>query len=122
MPAPICRFAQERSERAFDVSYVSLKEFDEASGSLIPSAVSAAAPGESHAIGPVSPGENPIWRAYGTGDSSIIGVDQLPISEYAGNEIAQALVVPIGDFGVTVAFSAEADGFDQVDLELGKGG
>ena len=116
--ADIASFLVEFIGRAFEYSYVSVKQFDEERGELIPAAV-VSETGNGSALGPVAPGSNPIWQAYQRDESTVFDGDELPDTGSAVSEaVAEALVVPIGDFGVTVVFNTGSDGIDPVDVEL----
>ena len=114
----IAEFLVEFIGRAFEYSYVSVKQFDEDRGELTPAAV-ASETGDDSALGPVAPGTNPIWQAYQRGESAVFDGTELPDAENAiGEAVGEALVVPIGDFGVTVVFNTGRDGIEPVDVEL----
>ena len=114
----IAAFLAEFVDRAFAFGYVSVTQFDEDSGALTPAAV-ASELGDEFALGPVAPGPNPIWQAYQQGESAVFDGEYLPHVEKPVDELVQqALVVPIGDFGVIVAFDTERNEIDPVDVEL----
>ncbi|MFO7833519.1 MAG: PAS domain S-box protein, partial [Halohasta sp.] len=116
--ADIAAFLVEFVDRAFTFSYVSVTRFDADRGELIPAAV-ASDFGDESTLGAVAPGPNPVWQAYQQGEATVFDGEYLPQVERTVDEpIQQALVVPIGDFGVIVAFDTEADEIDPVDVEL----
>jgi len=118
-PHDISEFLVEFIERAFEFGYVSVKQYNTETGSLSPAAVSSWVSDDPHSFGPVEPGTHPIWQAYQKGKSAIFDDEHLPdIETPGGKPVDQALVVPIGAFGVIVALNAGAGGFDQVDVEL----
>lgn len=111
----IAEFLVEFVERAFGFGYVSVKRFDEGAGCLQPAARSSSVDAPV-APGPVDPGPNPIWEAYRNGESRI--VDGRKIEEDTDMAMNQALIVPIGDFGVTLACTTGERAFDDVDQDL----
>ena len=117
--ADIAAFLVEFIDRAFTFGYVSVKQFDEDSGELTPAAASSGATDNSTALGSVAPGPNPIWQAYQQGESTVFDGEYLPhVAGPADEPVQQALVVPIGDFGVVVAFDTDHSEIDSVDVEL----
>jgi PAS domain S-box-containing protein len=114
----IAQFLVEFIEKAFSFDYVSVKQFDEASGHLEPAAWSSEQDDASK-IGAVTPNETPIWGVFREGESRILeataAVDGDAIFE---DSLNQLLVVPIGDFGVIVAYTTGHDEFGAVDMEL----
>ncbi|WP_253736551.1 PAS domain S-box protein [Halohasta salina] len=114
----IAEFLVEFVDRAFAFDYVAVTQFDEDSGELTPAAV-AADLGDESALGGIAPGPNPIWQAYQRGEATVFDGEFLPPAERAVDEpVQQALVVPIGDFGVIVAFDTGHSEIDPVDVEL----
>ncbi|RXK46878.1 PAS domain-containing protein [Halorientalis pallida] len=111
----IATFLVEFVERAFGFGYVSVKRFDEETGRLQPAARSSSVDAPI-APGPVDPGENPIWEAYRNGESRIFDGGEIGDGTHAA--LNQALIVPIGDFGVTLACTTGERAFDDVDLDL----
>jgi PAS domain S-box-containing protein len=115
----IAAFLVEFIDRAFAFGYVSVKQFDEDSGELTPAAASSGATDSPTALGSVAPGPNPIWQAYQQGESTVFDGEYLPhVAGPADEPVQQALVVPIGDFGVVVAFDTDHSEIDSVDVEL----
>jgi len=115
----IAEFLVEFVDRAFDFGYISVNQFDEDSGELASAAASSEATDTPTALGSVAPGPNPIWQAYQQDEATVFDGQYLPhIAEPVDEPIQQALVVPIGDFGVVVAFDTERSEIDRVDVEL----
>ncbi len=111
----IAAFLVEFVERAFGFGYVSVKRFDEETGRLQPAARSTSID-TPIAPGPVDPGQTPVWEAYRNGESRIF--DGREIEDDTQAALNQALVVPIGDFGVTLVCTTGDRTFDDVDLDL----
>jgi PAS domain S-box-containing protein len=112
------KFLVEFVEKAFGFEYVSVKQFEEDTGTLDPVARSTGI-GETGAVGSVSPGSNPVWNAYRHGESQIVDGEQLTEDRSVLDvPVTQALVVPIGDFGVVLAYTTGDREFGHVDLEL----
>jgi PAS domain S-box-containing protein len=115
----ITEFLAEFTENAFGVEYVSVKQFDEETGTLTPAARSGPDATASKGIGVVQPGSNPIWETYRTGETRLYAsseVDELTQEGDGGD--GQVLVSPVGDFGVLVAMMPTDSGFDKVDTDL----
>ena len=116
--ADIAAFLVEFVGRAFAFGYVSVNRFDADRGDLTPAAVASDLGGE-FALGAVTPGPNPIWQAYQQGEAAVFDGEYLLDAEGpVGGEVQQALVVPIGDFGVVVAVDTGGGEIDPVDVEL----
>jgi len=114
----IAQFLVGFTSNAFDIDYVSVKQYDEGTGTLEPTA-RATSLEESHtAPGSVTPGSNAIWDAYRTGETRL--VTDTREGELLGGDtpVAQVLVVPVGDFGVLVAAISDESGFEEVDVDL----
>ena len=111
----ITEFLTEFTEKAFDVEYVSVKQFDEDTGCLEP-AVRAGRDVEP-GIGTVAPGSGPIWAAYRTGETRRTPTEHVDGvgSDWTGTQL---LSTPVGDFGVLVAVVSAETGFDGVDVDL----
>lgn len=112
-------FVVEFLQSAFEFGYASVKLFDEDSGTLQPEAHSTTVEQIDGGLGAIPPGDNPIWDVYRTGESRIVDGGELGgIFDGADSSVNQALVVPVGDFGVTVAGTIDGEEFDEVDVDL----
>ena len=110
----ITEFLVEFTEKAFDIEYVGVKQFDEETGRLEPAAAAGTDAETGGAIGTVAPGQNPIWDAYRSGETRLYpgrAVEQV-------DDDTQLLSTPVGDFGVLVAVIEDESGFDEVDVDL----
>ncbi|WP_302081297.1 PAS domain S-box protein [Salinibaculum rarum] len=118
-PEDIGDFLVEFTENAFDVDYVSVKEYDEETGALVPAVRSAPGIDADSVLGRIEPGANPIWEAYRTGEIRLFPGTEV---EHLGDEFdastSQLLVAPVGDFGVLTAVTTAKRGFDDVDIDL----
>jgi len=112
----ITAFLAEFTENAFDVEYVSVKQFDEETGSLEPTARVRAQADEDRVLGTVPPGSTPIWESYRTGETHLCPGEE--IDGIVDGAETQLLVTPVGDFGVLVAIMSTDTGFDEVDVDL----
>ena len=116
--ADIAEFLVDFVESAFGFDYVSVKQFDEESGHLQPAAWSSEQDTRSK-IGAITPNETPIWEVFREGESRILEATAAVEEEHLfEGSVNQLLVVPIGDFGVTVAYTTGDGEFDAVDMEL----
>jgi PAS domain S-box-containing protein len=114
----IADFLVEFTDNAFDIDYVSIKQYDEEAGTLEPTARSSSLGDSASAPGSVAPGSNVIWDAYRTGDTRLLGETEDRGLLSGTTTASQLLVVPVGDFGVLVAASADESGFEDVDIDL----
>ena len=113
----ISEFLVDVLENALDLSYASVTLFDEAAGVLRPAAHSSSSPEAPNGFGTIGPGENPIWEAYRTGDSQLLEGPALDgLSRHVDRPVDRLLLVPIGEFGVTIAFLTETS--DDIDADL----
>jgi len=113
--ADITEFLVEFTENAFDVEYVSVKQFDEDTGCLEP-AVRAGRDTERE-IGTVSPGSGSIWESYRTGETRI-ATNERGEDVDSDRETTRLLITPVGDFGVLVVVVSAETGFDGADVDL----
>jgi len=113
----VSEFVVDFLENALDLSYASVTLFDEEDGVLRPAARSPSYAEATDGFGPIEPGENPIWDAYRTGESHTVDGSELErLARRVELPIDQLLAVPIGDFGVTVAFLTETS--NDIDADL----
>jgi PAS domain S-box-containing protein len=118
-PGDIGDFLVEFTENAFDVDYVSVKQYDEETGGLEPAVRSTSATGTDSVLGRVEPGSNPIWESYRTGETRLFpGTDVAMLENEFDAKASQLLVAPVGDFGVMTAVTTAQHGFDDVDVDL----
>jgi len=105
-------------QNAFGFGYVSVKQFDEETGTLCPSARAD----DRHDVagpGPISPGDNPVWQAYREGETTVFdAADVGALADEFDVPVNQLLVAPVGDFGVTVAATTGTRKFDQVHVDI----
>ena len=115
----IAEFLVEFTQNAFDVYCTSVKQYDEETGALVPTVQSGPSSDNDCTIGIVSPGSNPIWEAYRTGETRLFA-DAVVEDLLTGIDVdaTQLLVAPVGDFGVMTAVTTAEDGFDAVDISL----
>ena len=117
--ADIASFLVEFIENAFGFSYISVKKFDEETGTLRPSMRSDDSQSGAAGLGPVTPGNNPVWEAYREGDTRVFTAEELGVfAEAFDAPITQLLVAPVGDFGVTLAATTGGRRFDQVHIDI----
>lgn len=117
--ADISPFVVDFLQHAFDFSYVSVKRFDEGEGVLQPVATSALPEQGIEQLGPVEPGDNPLWNAYRDGESvQFSGELLLELFDADGTVGDHCLAVPIGNFGLIVVVTAGDRSFDGADRDL----
>ena len=113
----LAAFIVDFLKNAFEFSYISVKCFDEQEGVLGPSANWGSL--QNLPLGPIEPGDNPLWNAYRTGNSAVCdcqtGDETCEVDAAGAN---QRLVVPVGDFGLIVVVTAEDKTFDSADVDL----
>lgn len=115
----IAEFLVEFTDNTFDVDYVSVKQYSEDTGSLEPTARSVSTAAADTAPGAVAPGSGVIWDAYRRGETRLsTETAEIDLPREAVTENTQLLVIPVGDFGVLVAVSANRNGFEDVDIDL----
>ncbi|RLM59310.1 GAF domain-containing protein [Halobellus sp. Atlit-31R] len=113
----VSEFVVEFLRNALAFSYASVKLFDEGEGVLRPMARATSDDGLGDGV--TQPGDGPIWNAYRTGDTRMVDRAALRTAGVdADADGGRALIVPIGDFGVIVAFPAADGSFDEVDVDL----
>lgn len=115
----IAEFLVEFTDNAFDVEYASVKQYDEETGTLEPAVRSVSTPDADRGVGTVTPGSNPIWDSYRTGETRLFADEEIDgILDGIDAEISQLLVAPVGDFGVLVVAISVDSGFEDVDVDL----
>lgn len=115
----IAEFVVSFLARAFGFEYVSVKRFDETDGVLVPAAGSAAAERDTEMFGTVAPENNPIWDSFRASETRVLDCEAVAeftdVSDYDCDEL---VLVPIGDFGVTVVCTSGQQIVDDVEVDL----
>ena len=115
----LAEFVIEFLETALDLTYASMKLFDDDTG-VLRSVCDSAAFGElPDSLATVAPGDNPVWEAYRSGESHRINTPRFDsVAEGLPVSFSQLVAVPVGDFGVvTVYLPAEAE-LTNVDIDI----
>ena len=108
----------ELLEDALDLSHVAISLFSEETGTLqtvgaTPEFEAVCLPNE------LPPGSHPVWEAYRTGESNLVGGEAVEATVTGDTEsVSCLLAVPIGDFGVVVACRVDNTQFETVDTDL----
>ena len=118
-PTDIGEFLVEFTENAFDVDYVSVKQYDEETGALETAVRSVSGIDTDSVLGRIEPGSNTIWESYRTGETRLFpGTEIEKLGDDFDAAASQLLVSPVGDFGVVAAVTTAQGGFDDVDVDL----
>ncbi|WP_254274157.1 PAS domain S-box protein [Haloarcula marina] len=95
--------------------------YDEVVGGLAPAAATDEAREVLADLPTVEPGNSIVWRAYESGAPTRTGdVREDADVRHPETPIRSAMVLPLGDQGVFVAWSTAVDEFDETDLSLGR--
>ncbi len=100
-------------ENVFGFACTGALWFDDSEGTLQPTAVSESLRELLTGTPVVEPGDNPIWNAYRRGET--VTVEAFPSKAHSpewGEQLTNALVVPVGDYGVILAFNRGEALFD----------
>jgi PAS domain S-box-containing protein len=117
--ADITDFLTAFVQNAFAFEAPAFLRFDAEEGALAPAPTAAEAGLMDLESDHIEPGPHPIWEAYEAGTSRLLEdgtlLEGVTAADYPVN---QALIVPIGDFGVLLACTVGDDTFEQGDLDL----
>ncbi|RJX44175.1 hypothetical protein DM826_03620 [Halonotius aquaticus] len=106
-------------ETALDLTYASMKLFDDDAGVLRSVCDSAAFGERPGSLATVAPGDNPVWEAYRSGESHRVNTPQFDgVATELPVTFTQLVAVPVGDFGVVVVYLPEATEFTNVDTDI----
>ena len=99
-----------------DLPSVAVFFVDETDGVLSPKTWSAALTRRVEPIAPIRPGENLAWSAYVDAETRVRTAGTESVFDTAA--FSEEVVVPIGEYGVFVAATADEDGVDETIVEL----
>ena len=115
----VAEFVIEFLETALDLTYASMKLFDEDEGVLRPLYNSTACEDLPDRFDAVSPGSNPVWEAYRNAESAVVDAAQFDATEACETAtLSQLVAVPVGDFGVLVVYLTDETAFSDVDMDI----
>ena len=115
----LAEFVIEFLETALDLSYASMKLFDDDTGVLRSVCDSAAFAELPDSFATVAPGDNPVWEAYRSGKSHRINTSEFDgVTEEPPVSLSQLVAVPVGDFGVIAVYLPEETAFTNVDIDI----
>ena len=115
----LAAFVIEFLETALDLSYASMKLFDDDTGVLRSVCDSTAYAERPDSRATVAPGDNPVWEAYRSGESHRVNTPQFnDVAEGLPVSFSQLVAVPVGDFGVIAVYLPEETAFTNVDIDI----
>lgn len=115
----VANFVIEFLDSALDLTYASIKLFDEDEGILRPIYNSTAYEELPDKFDTVTPGSNPVWEAYRNAEAAVVDAAQFDATEACQTAtLSQLVVVPVGDFGVLVVYLTDKMAFSDVDMDI----
>ncbi|MFB6293811.1 MAG: PAS domain S-box protein [Halonotius sp.] len=115
----VANFVIEFLDSALDLTYASMKLFDEDEGILRPICNSTDYEEVPTEFDTVAPGSNPVWEAYRNAESAVVDAAQFDATEACETAtLSQLVAVPVGDFGVLVVYLTDETAFSDVDIDI----